>query len=135
MSFKALKIMNLCVRLSVVSSSRLLAGGVSSVFASVLGVVLSLLLLAACTPTTLSGGPSAGHLQAEGAARAPGSIPPVVQPNVSLPRPKPTGKTETYSVVVNNVNLHDLLFALARDAKLNVDIHPGLSGTVTLNAI
>ena len=29
----------------------------------------------------------------------------------------------------------DLLFALARDAKLNVDVHPGISGTVTLNAI
>ncbi|MCC6657472.1 MAG: pilus (MSHA type) biogenesis protein MshL, partial [Rhodocyclaceae bacterium] len=27
------------------------------------------------------------------------------------------------------------LFALARDAKLNVDIHPGIAGTVTLNAI
>ncbi|WP_300453576.1 type II and III secretion system protein [Accumulibacter sp.] len=102
---------------------------------SLLGIIPLVLLLGACTPTTLSGGPSAGHLQVEGAARAPGSIPPVVQPNVSLPRPKPTGKTETYSVVVNNVNLHDLLFALARDAKLNVDIHPGLSGTVTLNAI
>ncbi|HNB66966.1 type II and III secretion system protein, partial [Accumulibacter sp.] len=35
----------------------------------------------------------------------------------------------------NNVNVHDLLFALARDARLNVDIHPGLSGEVTLNAI
>jgi MSHA biogenesis protein MshL len=27
------------------------------------------------------------------------------------------------------------LFALARDAKLNVDIHPGISGAVTLNAV
>lgn len=52
-----------------------------------------------------------------------------------LPRPKATAKTETYSVVVNNVKVQDLLFALARDAKLNVDIHPGITGTVTLNAI
>jgi general secretion pathway protein D len=37
--------------------------------------------------------------------------------------------------VVNNVKASDLLFALARDAKLNIDIHPGISGTVTLNAI
>ena len=29
----------------------------------------------------------------------------------------------------------ELLFALARDAKLNVDIHPGIAGRVTLNAI
>jgi len=52
-----------------------------------------------------------------------------------LPRPRATGKTETYSVVVNNVKVQDLLFALARDAKLNVDIHPGIAGTVSLNAI
>ncbi|MBK9446077.1 MAG: secretin N-terminal domain-containing protein [Betaproteobacteria bacterium] len=36
---------------------------------------------------------------------------------------------------MNNVKVHDLLFALARDAKINVDIHPGISGYVTLNAI
>ena len=102
---------------------------------SILRAIPILLLLGACTPTTLSNGPSAGHLQAESVARSQGSIPQVVQQSVSLPRPRPTGKTETYSVVVNNVKLHDLLFALARDAKLNVDIHPGLTGTVTLNAI
>ena len=38
-------------------------------------------------------------------------------------------------MVVNNVRVHELLFALARDAKLNIDIHPGITGTVTLNAI
>jgi general secretion pathway protein D len=31
--------------------------------------------------------------------------------------------------------VQELLFALARDAKLNVDIHAGISGVVTLNAI
>ncbi|GAB2888841.1 type II and III secretion system protein [Uliginosibacterium flavum] len=31
--------------------------------------------------------------------------------------------------------MQDLLFALARDAKINIDIHPGLSGNVTLNAL
>ncbi len=44
-------------------------------------------------------------------------------------------QTETYSVVVKDVKVEELLFALARDAKLNVDIHPGIRGTVTLNAI
>lgn len=44
-------------------------------------------------------------------------------------------KAETYTVIVNNVRIHDLLFALARDAKINVDIHPGIEGMVTLNAV
>ncbi len=102
---------------------------------SFLGAILAVFALAGCTPTTLSGGPSAGHLRADGTTRVAGSIPPVVEQSVSLPRPRPGSKTEAYSVVVNQVKLHDLLFALARDAKLNVDIHPGLTGTVTLNAI
>ena len=99
------------------------------------GAFLTAFLVAACAPTTLSGGPSAGHLRAEDVARTQGSIPQPVQQSVPLPRPKTTGKTETYSVVVNNIKVHDLLFALARDARLNVDIHPGISGNVTLNAI
>src|SRR5207247_3614150 len=37
--------------------------------------------------------------------------------------------------VVNNVRVQELLFALARDARLQIDIDPNLTGTVTLNAI
>ena len=77
--------------------------------------------------------PSA-HVQPE-AAPAAGTIPPPVQISTALPRPKPSFKPETYSVVVNNVDVHELLFALARDAKLNIDVHAGLKGQVTLNAI
>ena len=99
------------------------------------GATLTALLLAACAPTTLSGGPSSGHLSADSVAATPGAIPQPVQQITSLPRPKKTRKSETYSVVVNNVKVADLLFALARDAKLNVDIHPGISGQVSLNAI
>jgi MSHA type pilus biogenesis protein MshL len=100
-----------------------------------LSAILFSLLLGACTPTTLSGGPAPAHLQADSVVSTPGTIPAPVQQSLSLPRPRPAGKTETYSVVVNNVAVHDLLFALARDAKLNVDIHPGIVGEVTLNAI
>ncbi|WP_435628436.1 pilus (MSHA type) biogenesis protein MshL [Candidatus Ferrigenium straubiae] len=44
-------------------------------------------------------------------------------------------KAETYSVIVTNVPAQEILFALARDAKINLDIHPGIQGTVTLNAL
>ena len=36
-------------------------------------------------------------------------------------------------MVMQNVSVQDMLFALARDAKLNVDIHPAIQGTVTMN--
>lgn len=101
----------------------------------IVGATLTALLFAACAPTTLSGGPASGHLRADDVAQTPGAIPQPVQQIASLPRPRNAGKTETYSVVVNNVKVQDLLFALARDAKLNVDIHPGITGQVSLNAI
>lgn len=81
--------------------------------------------------------PSPVHLPsrppAEQATSSP--IPSPVPMTAVLPKPKPAAKAETYSVVVNNVRVHELLFALARDARLNVDIHPGITGGVTLNAI
>lgn len=80
--------------------------------------------------------PGSTHLRAEkvGAGET-ATIPAPVQQMLALPKPKATPKAETYSVVVNNVRVAELLFALARDAKLNVDIHPGIEGMVTLNAI
>ncbi len=78
--------------------------------------------------------PSGGHVSEQPAPPA-ASIPPPVQALPAPPKPKPTVRPETYSVVVNQVSVRELLFALARDAKVNVDIHPGITGTVTLNAI
>ncbi len=49
------------------------------------------------------------------------------------PPPRVAPKQEVYSVVMQNVNVQDLLFALARDARINVDIHPSIAGTVTMN--
>lgn len=49
--------------------------------------------------------------------------------------PKPRDKPELYSVVVHDTNVQELLFALARDAKVNVSVHPAISGTVTMSVI
>jgi hypothetical protein len=51
-----------------------------------------------------------------------------VAATVTLARPKAAAKAESYSVSVRNIPVQDLLFALARDAKLNIDIHPGING-------
>src|SRR5438552_18161909 len=78
--------------------------------------------------------PSDTHLRA-GEPAPTGTVPPPVQISTILPEPRPTARPETYSVVVNGVKVQELLFALARDAKLNIDIHSGIGGTVTLNAV
>ncbi len=77
--------------------------------------------------------PSASHI-GKPAART-GSIPGTVAALPALPPPKPGTRPETFSVVVNDVPVRELLFALARDAKVNIDVHPAIEGLVTLNAI
>jgi general secretion pathway protein D len=91
------------------------------------------LTIAACSSAPVAP-PSSGHIEAA-PAQSRADIPQPVQNMVAPPKPKPAAKVETYSVVVNNVRVQDLLFALARDAKVNVDVHPGINGTVTINAI
>lgn len=65
----------------------------------------------------------------------PGAIPPLAVTAPLPPAPKATKASERYSIVVNNVLAQEILFALARDAKLNIEIHPGITGTVTMNLI
>ncbi len=79
--------------------------------------------------------PSAGHIRPDPAPTAPADIPDPVSQVPILPEPSPTPKLETYTVVVSDVPVRELLFALARDASLNVDIHQDIAGTVTLNAV
>ena len=75
------------------------------------------------------------HLPADTPARADPEVPDLVEPTPYLPPPAPIEETELYTVVVNEVPVKELLFALARDADLNVDVVGDLEGTVTLNAI
>lgn len=92
------------------------------------------LMLAACSSIQPQP-PSAGHIRAEALVAPNPDIPAPVAATVMLARPKAAAKTESYSVSVRNIPVQDLLFALARDAKLNIDIHPGILGIVTINAI
>src|SRR5258708_33153543 len=81
--------------------------------------------------------PSEGHINADQfppKAADEKILPPVTVGNF-VPQPKPQVKVPTYSVVVQEVPVKELLFALSRDTKQNIDVHPGVQGRVTLNAI
>jgi general secretion pathway protein D len=80
--------------------------------------------------------PSEGHISKEQVKGEPAKpIPPPARVSEFLPPPKPAVKPQTYSVVVTEVPVKDLLAALARDTRQNIDIHPGIAGLVSLNAI
>jgi len=97
-----------------------------------ISLACSVLVLGACAHAPIQ--QSDTHLRA-GEPAPSGTVPAPIQISTILPKPKPTQRPETYSVVVNGVKVQELLFALARDAKLNIDVHAGITGTVTLNAI
>ncbi|MDD2814978.1 MAG: pilus (MSHA type) biogenesis protein MshL [Thiotrichaceae bacterium] len=92
-------------------------------------------LLAACAPQPPT--PSPGHLSTQNLPPTPkvNHIPTPVHQVPFVPPPQAAAPLETYTVVVNGIAVRDLLFALARDAGMNLDIHPNVTGTVTLNAI
>lgn len=96
--------------------------------------VLAALTLAACQTPPPPRPLSPGHLSTRGQPAVP-AIPPPVRRVPLLPPPKPAPPAETYTVVVNNVPVRELLFAVARDAKINIDVDPRIEGRATLNAI
>jgi MSHA biogenesis protein MshL len=86
--------------------------------------------------------PSSGHIDGgaspqtqQGTQAVGGDIPKPVRSATYLPPPTPKAKEQTYSVVVNEVPVKEILFALARESNLNIDIHPAIQGRVTLNAV
>lgn len=93
--------------------------------------VLSLLLSACATAPAVD--LSAGHL----APTEPtvDERPPVIAAAPVVPEPVTAAPVETYTVAVKNVPVADLLFALARDAGLDVDIRTSADKTITINAV
>lgn len=81
--------------------------------------------------------PSQGHIMAPEpkAETIAQEIPPPARISTFVPPPRPAVKPQTYSVVVNEVPVKELLLALSRDTKQNIDVHPGIGGLVSLNAI
>jgi general secretion pathway protein D len=91
-------------------------------------------LLTACTNLPRAMAPAEQHIKPAD-TETHGDIPPLAENAPLPPPPNKTRTTERYSVVVNGVLAQEILFALARDAKLNIEIHPNITGTVTMNLI
>lgn len=62
-------------------------------------------------------------------------IPDIVRPLPVVAAPQIVPQLELYSVVVQDVQVSELLFAMARDAGINVDVHTDVRGAVSLNVI
>lgn len=97
-------------------------------------------ILWCCLAVALSAcGATNPPVQSEGHIRAPAAsvadIPQTTNTSAALPAPQQRPDLETYTVIVNQVPVRELLFSMARDAKLNLDIDSNIEGQVTMNAI
>jgi general secretion pathway protein D len=94
-----------------------------------------LVLVSGCVPPQAFD-TSPGHISQPTQPAVPASAPPApVKAAPALAPPKPSVPVPTYTVVVNNVPVKDLLFSIARDTRYNIDLHPGIAGRVSLNAV
>jgi MSHA type pilus biogenesis protein MshL len=102
-----------------------------------LALLIGLTTIAACATYKPALPPSEAHLSRDTVPVTPPdeNILPPVTVSDHVPLPKPQVKLPTYSVVVTEVPIKELLFALARDTKQNIDIHPTVRGVVSINAI
>ena len=97
----------------------------------------SLLVLAAVALTMTACAPepfkdSAGHLPPVAQVQKPGTIPKPVLGKPFLPPPARQKPEQRFTVVVHDVPVRELLFAIARDAKVNVDIAQDITGKASL---
>lgn len=79
-----------------------------------------------------------GHLRTDATtapAAKPSAPPPIVAAVPLPPPPQPRTPDIRYSVVVVNEQVQNVLFAIARDTKVNIDVHPAIEGRVSINAI
>ena len=100
--------------------------------ALILGTISCTFLLGGCAGPSRSPD-SRAHLQTTHTAPpAPAADIPAL-PVAALPAASPQ-KEEVFSISVSQLPLRDLLFAIARDTGTDIDIHPAVSGLVTLHS-
>ncbi len=115
------------------------APGISRVRSTIVraAVLFTFGALASCATYKPTVPPSEAHISRDTVATTPPDetiLPPVTVSDF-VPPPKPEVKLPTYSVVVTEVPVQELLFALARDTSQNIDVHPDIQGVVSINAI
>ena len=93
--------------------------------------------LAGCGSPNYS--PSEMHMSVEEvratAPKSPENIPALVKATPTAPQLSANDEPVTFDVVVTNVPVRDLLFGLARDSGVNLDVDSGVGGIITMSAL
>lgn len=102
-----------------------------------LPAIFGLIVMTACNNTSNSdeSATTAGRHLTVPEIIATAEIPEIVRPLPVVTAPQIEPPLELYSVVVQDVAVRELLFAMARDANINIDVHSAVTGVVNMNAI
>ncbi|MFN8694903.1 MAG: type II and III secretion system protein [Burkholderiales bacterium] len=104
--------------------------------ATTLTVAVAALFLASCGTVPVAKVDSHLRTKPETVQGSRAEAPPAPVRQVPLPpAPQPSAEEKRYSVTVIDVPAREILLAMARDTGTNIDIHPGIQGTITLNAV
>ena len=98
-------------------------------------VLLGFIILSACSEIRENYRNSPGHIKNERPNSSTQHIPQPVTVSPVLPLPTPEVQESIHTVVASGVSIKELLFALTRDADLNLDIDDDVTGVVTINAV
>lgn len=101
-------------------------------------MVLAFFFLAACGATLPDRSTEGRHIPLPETELSE-DIPEIVESSISandLPENSASQPTpDLYSVVAQDLPVRELLFTIARDAGINIDVHPDVAGRVSLNAV
>ncbi len=98
-------------------------------------LTLSAVLLSGCS-SSLPERPSEGrHIEPPAATVANNDIPEVVRPRPALASPVAQPAPELFTVIVQDTPVRELMFRISRDIGINIDIHPQVTGNVSINAV
>src|SRR5690554_5413048 len=100
-----------------------------------INALLALFILTACSTSLPPTQEEGRHLESSAPRFDQGDIPAIVDSPPLISVPQAEQSPEQFSIVAQDVPARELLFAMARDANINVDIHPAITGRVYLNAI
>ncbi len=101
-----------------------------------LAICLLFAFLGACGATLPDRSNQGKHLEAGNEATNAGEIPEIVDPP-GVPA-ESSGDEEPpalYSITAQDLPVRELLFTVARDAGINVDVHPEVEGSISINAV
>lgn len=101
-----------------------------------LSICILCAFLTACGATLPDRSNDGKHIEASESTSSSAEIPEILdQPGVPVEPEEESEPPALYSITAQDLPVRELLFTVARDAGINIDVHPEVRGNVSINAV